>query len=129
MNLLFFIIGAVTAGVASFIYFNKQNNSIKTSLEKYKRMLFEEQNKSSLRVNDLERELDSKIDSLKKTTKKNELIKEKTEALNHKILNLEKVNQSLKKENDKYHATIREYEMLFSAKKDEITKLKNQLKK
>lgn len=129
MDLLSFILGAVFAGVISFFFFRRNNYIYNKNLQRLKKTIDEDHKKASFKIEDLERDLELKINRLKILAEENDVVNDRNDTLRQEIYKIKKVNNSLKDENDKHVSTIREYEMLFNAKKDEISKLKSQLKK
>jgi uncharacterized protein YoxC len=129
MDVILFIVGAITAGVIGFLFFRKKIDAAKINLEKAERTFSDQEKKNRIEMDVLERELKLKIDKINVLVEEINDENDKNETLNQEILKSKKVSQSLNDENENYSSTIREYEMLFNAKKDEIAKLKRQLNK
>lgn len=129
MNGLLFIIGAAVGGGACYFYFSKNGKALKQQLIEVNQTLLTQQKTASLELKDLENELQLKSHELKKILKENDSTEERIDDLDFDVSKLKKENQYLKEENEKLTSTIREYEMLFNAKKDEIEKLRSQLNK
>lgn len=129
MDVILFIVCAITAGVTGFLFFRKKIDAAKINLEKAERTFSDQEKKNRIEMDVLERELKLKIDKINVLIEEINDENDKNETLNQEILKSKKVSQSLNDENENYSSTIREYEMLFNAKKDEIAKLRRQLNK
>lgn len=129
MGTLFFITGAVISGIISNFYFAKKNKSIDEELYKADQSYRQKEKAASIEIKDLERQLKMKIDELRKTRDRSDSAEDKFEDLDFEVSRLKKVNHSLIEENEKLASTVKEYEVLYKVKKDEIEKLKNLLNK
>ncbi|MBI6121022.1 hypothetical protein [Salegentibacter maritimus] len=125
MEIIQLILAAAVGGASSYLYFQKNNKALKEDLHKVNRELSETRIRSSQEFKDLEAQLQSKIKELKKSRKETEESEDILHDLKGEFSKAKEVNKSLKEEIVKLTSSIREYEMLYNAKKDEIEKLKN----
>ncbi|MCL7765354.1 hypothetical protein MPF19_18180 [Polaribacter sp. Z014] len=127
MGLLSFIIGAIISGFVCYFFLSKKTETTNKELSDNKQDLKSQIKISSEKINELKNELLIKTNELKKTKNQEDITEDKIDDLDFELSKLKRENQYLKVENDKLTSTIREYEMLHNAKKDEIEKLKKQL--
>lgn len=121
------IIGITIGGAICYFYFQKKNKDLKIDLYKVNRELLELQKKNSDRIQELDNELQSKNKELKKCQREIEDSEEFADDLKFKNSKATAIHKSLKVEIEQLNSSIREYEMLYNAKKDEIERLKKQL--
>lgn len=127
MNTLLFIIGAIFGIITCYLFFKKKMEVTRNELEETKKILTEQQKESQLKIKNLESDLNTKRNELKVLKNQNESEQEKSEDLSSEISKLKRDSNYLVEENEKLTANIREYEMLYNAKKDEIERLNKKL--
>ncbi len=123
------IVGTAIGGAISYFYFQKVNKDLKNEVYKFKTEFLEIENKNINRLKHVEGELVSKNNELKKMRRENDGSEDIVEDLKFENSKVNKINQSLKNEIEQLTSSLREYDMLYNAKKDEIERLKNQLNK
>lgn len=129
MGALLFISGAIASGVLCYFYFSNKNKALGKELYEVNQKNIQIQKIKSHELEDLEKELKLKSDELRKIGDECDSTEDRFDDLDLEVSKLNKINQSLIDENEKLTSTIKEYEMLYKVKKDEIEKLKNQLNK
>ena len=128
MDILQLLIGVAAGGALSHFYYQKNNKTLKEDLHEINKQLSETKKRSSQEFKELESQLLSKGMELKKYRKEIEESEDIIHDLNSKNSKIRKVNSSLKEDNIKLTSSLREYEMLYNAKKDEIEKLQKLIK-
>ena len=129
MDIELLLVGTAIGGAISYFYFQKVNKDLKNEVHKFKTDFLEMENKNFNRLKDIEGELLSKNNELIKTRRDNEASKDMIDAVKIENSKVNNINQSLKIEIEQLTSSLREYDMLYNAKKDEIERLKNQLNK
>lgn len=129
MGAVLFITGAITSGALCYFYFSNKNKALGKELYEVNQKNIQIQKIKSQELEDLENELKLKSGELRKIQDKNDSTEDRFDDLDFEVSKLKKANQSLIDENEKLTSTVKEYEMLYKVKKDEIEKMKNQLNK
>jgi septal ring factor EnvC (AmiA/AmiB activator) len=128
MDILQLLLGVAAGGALSYFYYQKNNKTLKKDLHEVNKQLSETKKRSSQECKELESQLLSKDMELKKYRKEIEESEDIIHDLNSKNSKSKKVSNSLKEENVKLTSSLREYEMLYNSKKDEIEKLQKLIK-
>lgn len=129
MGAVLFISGGIASGILCYFYFSNKNKALGKELYEVNQKNIQIQKIKSQELEDLENELKLKSSELRKMQDNNDSTEDRFDDLDFEVSKLKKANQSLIDENEKLTSTVKEYEMLYKVKKDEIEKLKNQLNK
>ena len=128
-EIIFLFTGAAFGGALSLFFFLKSKNLNKKRINQLEAEQLEKDKRNFKRFNVLEADLSSKDTELKKKKREIDLLKNNAEELMSEITNLQKKNQAFKKSNEELNLSVKEYEMIYNARKDELENLKNQLNK
>ena len=128
-EIIFLVTGAVFGGALSLFFFSKGKNLNKQRINQLEAEQLEKDKRNFIKFNDLEADLSSKDSELKKKKREIDVLENNAEELMSEITNLQKKNKALKKSNEELNLSIKEYEMIYNARKDELENLKNQLNK
>lgn len=129
-DIIISLVSILIGGAITYVYFFKINKNFKKDIEeKFNRELLERDNRYTKRMEELEDQLTGKDNELKKSRREKENSEDFIDDSRFEVSQVYKENKTLKEKIEKLTLSMREYNMLYNSKKDELEKLRNHLKK